>query len=103
MYCHRVVESPTRTTRRATMLSVKLYLPKQLLKQQISEQDIQDWHNKLEIRLGADEDMARFMSEGRYHTWQSEEQYLQRILQVHVNNPDHPEQPDQSDRPDHFD
>ena len=51
------------------MLSLKIYPPKQLPEHHISEQDFQDWSNELEIYLGADDDMARFMPDGRYHTW----------------------------------
>ena len=34
--------------------------------------------------------MARFMSDGRYHTWQSQEENPQRIQAVHDRDPDQP-------------
>ena len=40
--------------------------------------------------MGQDENMARFMAEGRYHQWQSQEENPHRIQIVHVRDPDRP-------------
>ena len=72
------------------MPTLKIYPPCQLPDQGISEQDFQDWVTELEIYLGTDDDMARFMTDGKYDTWQSEERNPQRIQNVHAQDPDRP-------------
>ena len=62
------------------MLSVKLYPPKQLPELALSEQEFQEWKNELEIYLGNDDQMARFMTGGKYQRWSSEETEPDRIL-----------------------
>ena len=56
------------------MPQIKIHPPKQLPEQVISQQEFEDWQNELEIYLGQDENMARFMTDGIYATWQSQEQ-----------------------------
>ena len=72
------------------MPQIKIHPPKQLPEHAISQQELEDWQNKLEIYLGQDENMARFMAEGRYHQWQSQEENPHRIQIVHVQDPDRP-------------
>ena len=72
------------------MPAIKIPPPKPLPEQAISEQEFQDWQNELEIWLGEDDNMARFMTGGRYHTWQSQEQSPHRIAAVHARDPDRP-------------
>ena len=55
------------------MPAIKIHPPKLLPEQLVSEQEFQDWQNKLEIWLGENDNMARFMTEGRYNTWLSQE------------------------------
>ena len=74
------------------MPAIKIHPPKPLPEQAISEQEFQDWQNELEIWLGEDDNMARFMTGGRYHTWQSQEQFPHRIADVHPRDPDRPAQ-----------
>ena len=74
------------------MPAMKIYPPKPLPEQVISEQEFQDWQNELEIWLGEDDNMARFMTEGRYNTWQSQEANPNRIADLNPNNLDRPEE-----------
>ena len=69
------------------MPQIKIHMPKQLPEQAISQQEFEDWQNELEIYLGQDENMARFMSDGRYSTWQSQEENSQRLQAVHDRDP----------------
>ena len=48
------------------MPHIKIHPPKQLPEHSISQQEFEDWQNKLEIYLGQDKSMARFMTEGIY-------------------------------------
>ena len=61
------------------MPAIKIHPPKPLPEQAISEQEFQDWQNELEIWLGEDDNMARFMTRGIYQRWQSQEQLPERI------------------------
>ena len=70
------------------MRQIKIHLPKQLPEQSISQQEFEDWQNELEIYLGQDENMARFMMDGRYSTWQSQEENPLRIEAVYERDPD---------------
>ena len=74
------------------MPQIKIHPPKQLPEHSISQQEFEDWQNEQEIYLGQDENMARFMSDGRYHTWQSQEGNPQWIQAVHDRDPDCPAQ-----------
>ena len=67
------------------MPAIKIHPPKPLPEQAISEQEFQDWQNELEIWLGEDDNMARFMTGGRYHRWQSQEQFPHRIDIVQIS------------------
>ena len=70
------------------MPTLKIYPPRQLPEQSLSEQEFQDWINELEIYLGAVDDMAHFMTDGRYHQWQSEERNPLRLQILHAQDPD---------------
>ena len=70
------------------MPQIKIHPPKQLPEHSLSQQEFEDWQNELEIYLGQDENMARFMSDGRYDTWQSQEENPDRIQQLHHRDPD---------------
>ena len=70
------------------MPQIKIHPPKQLPEQAISQQEFEDWQNKLEIFLDQDENMARFMTDGLYHEWSSQEQDPHRIPAV--GDPDTP-------------
>ena len=72
------------------MPQIKIHPPKQLPEQAISQQEFEDWQNKLEIYLGQDENMARFMTDGLYHEWSSQEQNPNRIPAVLDGDPDTP-------------
>ena len=72
------------------MPQIKIHPPKQLPEHAISQQEFEDWQNELEICVGQDENIARFMSDGRYHEWQSQEENPQRIQNVHDRDPDCP-------------
>ena len=72
------------------MPSIKIFPPKPLTDHQLSEQHFQEWKNELEIWLGEDDAMARYMEDGIYSTWQSEEHNPQRINQLHNQDPDTP-------------
>ena len=74
------------------MPKIKILPPKQLPEYTLSQQDFEDWQNELEIYLGGDEDMARFMTGGRYHTWESQERYPDRIHNLDARDPDRPQQ-----------
>ena len=74
------------------MPAIKIHPPKPLPEQAISEQEFQDWKNELEIWLGEDDSMARFMSRGIYRNWQSQEQLPERIADVDPRDPDRPAQ-----------
>ena len=47
---------------------------------------------ELEIWLGEDDNMVRFMLEGRYNTWQSQETSPQRLQALDQHDPDRPQQ-----------
>ena len=72
------------------MPQIKIHPPKQLPEQAISQQEFEDWQNELEIYLGQDENMARFMTDGLYHEWSSQEQNPNRIPAVLDGDPDTP-------------
>ena len=50
------------------MPHIKIHPPKQLPEHSISQQEFEDWQNELEIYLGQDKTMARFMSDRIYNT-----------------------------------
>ena len=70
------------------MPQIKIHPPKQLPEQVISQQEFEDWQNELEIYLGQDENMAHFMTDGIYATWQSQEQNQDRIRNISDRVPD---------------
>ena len=74
------------------MPAIEIHLPKPLPEQAISEQEFQDWQNELEIWLGEDDNMARFMTGGRYNTWQSQEANPQRLQELNAQDPDRTQQ-----------
>ena len=73
------------------MPAIKIHPPKPLPEQAISEQEFQDWQNELEIWLGEDDNMARFMTGGRYETWRSQEAYPNRVEDLHPRDPERPQ------------
>ena len=70
------------------MPKVKILPPTPLPDKVLSPQEFEDWQNELEIYLGGDEDMARFMTEGRYNTWEANDVYPHRLRQLHARDPD---------------
>ena len=72
------------------MPQIKIHPPKQLPEQTISQQQFEDWVNELEIYLGQDDNMARFMSDGLYHEWSSQEQDPNRLQELLEGDPDAP-------------
>lgn len=46
------------------MPGIKIHPPKQLPEHSLSQQEFEDWTNELEIYLGQDAAMARFMAGG---------------------------------------
>ena len=58
----------------------------------MSQQEFKDWTNKLEIYLGQDEAMARFMTGGVYANWISQEANPHRIPAVLAEDPQLPEE-----------
>ena len=74
------------------MPQIKIHPPKQLPEHSISQQEFEDWQNELEIYLGQDENMARFMTDSIYLDWLSQEENPNRIQNVHNRDPDRPAQ-----------
>ena len=74
------------------MPQIKIHPPKQLPEQAISQQQFEDWQNELEIYLGQDDSMARFMTDGLYHEWQSQERNADRLAAILEGDPDVPEE-----------
>ena len=74
------------------MPAIKIHPLKPLPKQVVSEQEFQDWQNKLKIWLGEDDNMTRFMTEGRYNTWLSQETNPNRLQALDQHDPDRPRQ-----------
>ena len=72
------------------MPQIKIHPPKQLLEHSLSQQELKDWQNELEIYLSQDDNMARFMADGRYSTWQSQEKNPNRITELHNRDPERP-------------
>ena len=72
------------------MPHIKVHPPKQLPEQSISQQEFKDWQNELEIYLGQDEAMARFMTDGIYNTWLSQEEDNHRIDELNESDPNRP-------------
>ena len=72
------------------MPQIKIHPPKQLPETKISEQEFQDWCNELEIWVGGDRDMARFMQDGIYSEWASQERDPERLAALSPRDPDRP-------------
>ena len=72
------------------MPTIKIHPPKQLPEHALSQQEFKDWTNELEIYLGQDEAMARFMICGIYETWSSQEADPNRIDAVSDQDPNLP-------------
>ena len=72
------------------MPHIKIHPPKQLPEHSISQQEFEDWQNELEIYLGQDETLARFMSDGIYNTWLAQEENPHRIETLNDRDPDRP-------------
>lgn len=82
------------------MPQIKILPPRPLPEQAISQQEFEDWQNELEIWLGEDDNMARFMTDGRYNTWRSQEADPNRIQALDAGDPDRPAEdaPNRADR-----
>ena len=74
------------------MPHIKIHPLKQLPEHSISQQEFEDWPNELEIYLGQDESMARFMTDGIYATWTSQEEDNHRIDELNERDPNRPEE-----------
>ena len=74
------------------MPQIKIHPPKQLPEHSLSQQEFEDWQNELEIYLGQDEAMARFMTDGVYADWTSQEVDPHRIDEVRAGDPHRPEE-----------
>ena len=74
------------------MPQIKIHPPKQLPEQSLSQQKSEDWQNELEIYLGQDESMARFMTDGIYETWTSQEVNHHRLDELNNRDPNRPEE-----------
>ena len=74
------------------MPQIKIHPPKQLPEHSLSQQEFKDWTNELEIYLGQDESMARFMTGGVYADWSSQEADPHRIDAVRDGDPHLPEE-----------
>ena len=72
------------------MPAIKIHPPQQLPEQAVSQQQFEDWTNELEIYLGQDEAMARFMDGGVYSDWTFQEADPNRIDQVRPGDPQTP-------------
>jgi len=72
------------------MPGIKIHPPAQLPEQSISQQQFEDWTNELEIYLGQDEAMARFMDGGIYQRWTSQEANPDRIVELSADDPNTP-------------
>ena len=72
------------------MPGIKIHPPKQLQEHSLSQQEFEDWTNELEIYLGQDEAMARFMAGGVYADWTSQEADPHRIAAVAAQDPQIP-------------
>ena len=72
------------------MPGIKIHPPKQLPEHSLSQQEFEDWTNELEIYLGQDEAMARFMAGGVYDTWTSQEANPHRLEEVLDGDPQMP-------------
>ena len=68
------------------MQSIKIYPPAQLLDKNLSEQKFEAWQTELEVWLGEDDDMARFMGNGIYREWTSAEVLSNRIAAISAND-----------------
>ena len=74
------------------MPGIKIHPPKQLPEHSLSQQEFEDWTNELEIYLGQDAAMARFMAGGVYEEWTSQEADPNRIDIVRPGDPETPEE-----------
>ena len=72
------------------MPGIKIHPPKQLPEHSLSQQEFEDWINELEIYLGQDTAMARFMTGGLYQNWTSQEANPNRIPDVLDGDPETP-------------
>ena len=68
------------------MQSIKIYPPAQLPDKNLSEQKFEAWQTELEVWLGEDDDMARFMGNSIYSEWTSAEVLSNRIAAISAND-----------------
>ena len=69
------------------MPGIKIFPPSQLPVKNLSQQQLEQWIVQLEIWLGQDNDMARFMERGIYQNWAADEVTPHRIVALHANDP----------------
>ena len=69
------------------MPGIKIFPPNQLPVRNLSQQQLEQWIVQLEIWLGQDNDMVRFMDRGIYQQWQADETFPNRIKEVHEADP----------------
>ena len=69
------------------MPGIKIFPPSQLPVKNLSQQQLEQWIVQLEIWLGQDNDMARFMERGIYRNWAADEVTPHRIAALHNNDP----------------
>ena len=60
------LQQQLRHQRKVKMPSTKIFPPKQLPTKGLSEEKLKTWTTEIEVWLGADDDMARFMQDGQY-------------------------------------
>ena len=66
------------------MPATRIFPPKQLPDKDLFEHSFEAWTSELEVFLGVDDDMARFLQDGSYSSWQSEEPLHGRIQQLNA-------------------
>ena len=66
------------------MPAIQIFPPKQLPDKGLSEHSFEAWTSELEVSLGVDDDMARFLQDGFYSTWQSKESIHGRIQTLNL-------------------
>ena len=69
------------------MPGIKIFPLNQLPVRNLSQQQLEQWTVQLEIWLGQDNDMARFMDRGIYSVWQADKHFPNRLADLHANDP----------------
>ena len=69
------------------MPTIKIHLAQRLPINGLTQPKFEEWIVELEVYLGSDNDMERFMMEGIYNQWEAAENNPHRIANVHDDNP----------------